>query len=223
MLPISEIFYSWQGEGCHMGKAAFFIRLYGCPVQCPWCDSAETWRPELRPKHIRKMSVKELVTQALKHKPEIVVITGGEPAIYNLLPLTDALHAAKIPCHLETSGGYTIRGDFDWITLSPKRLKMPLAENLSKAHELKLIIETENDIAWWVEQCGQSNTVHQTIWLHPEWSKSKNKDVLNSITQWIKAHGAPFRAGWQLHKCYDADTLHTATYPPFPCPSENEN
>ncbi len=184
-----------------MGKAAFFIRLYGCPVHCPWCDSAETWQPKLKPKHIERFTEVELVEQACQHNPEFVVITGGEPTIHDLKPLTDALHAAKLPCHLETCGAFTIRGDFDWITLSPKRLKMPLAENLQKADEFKLIIEDNKDIQWWTEQC-QLLQNNPNVWLHPEWSKRSDPVVLNSISNWIQLNGAPFRAGWQLHKCY---------------------
>ncbi|MDG2170458.1 MAG: 7-carboxy-7-deazaguanine synthase QueE, partial [Opitutales bacterium] len=83
-LPVYETFYSWQGEGCHMGKSAFFIRLFGCPIKCPWCDSAGTWHPDFVPETIERISVEALVAQAKEHNPAIVVITGGEPCIHDL-------------------------------------------------------------------------------------------------------------------------------------------
>ena len=124
-LPIHERFHSFQGEGCHAGRAAFFIRTYGCPVHCPWCDSAGTWHPDLKPDALNRMDVAALAEEAAAARPAFVVVTGGEPAIHDLAPLTDALRAAGLPVHLETSGAFPVRGHFDWITLSPKRWKLP--------------------------------------------------------------------------------------------------
>ena len=82
--PVYERFHSWQGEGLHWGKSAFFIRLHGCPVHCPWCDSAGTWHPDHKPESVDRMNPDELADEAFMACPEIVVITGGEPAIHNL-------------------------------------------------------------------------------------------------------------------------------------------
>lgn len=145
-LPVHEQFHSWQGEGVHLGRSAYFIRLFGCPVHCPWCDSAGTWHPEYVPKNVEKASVSELVDKAKASGADFVVVTGGEPAIHDLRELTQLLRDTGLPVHLETSGAFEIRGKFDWITLSPKWQKLPLAENLSRASEFKIIVENENSI-----------------------------------------------------------------------------
>ena len=86
-LPVYERFHSWQGEGVHLGKSAFFIRLHGCPIHCSWCDSAGTWHPDHRPESVDHMDPQELADEAFLSCPEIVVITGGEPAIHDLQDL----------------------------------------------------------------------------------------------------------------------------------------
>lgn len=222
MLPIHEQFYSFQGEGTHAGKAAYFIRTFGCPVHCPWCDSAGTWHSDYVPEKVDRINTDCLVTAAAATRAEFVVVTGGEPAIHNLNQLVDALHAAGLKAHLETSGAFPIRGEFDWITLSPKRWKLPLAENVSRADEFKIIVDSPGVIEEYaavVAAAENSSSLEATpwhrscppesraIWLHPEWSLRQNPDTLNAITDWVKAHGAPYRAGWQLHKPYQADIL----------------
>ena len=218
-LPIHEQFYTFQGEGVHSGRAAYFIRTFGCPVHCPWCDSAGTWHPEYIPKHIVRLTPEVLATAVAQTKAEFTVITGGEPTVHDLSALTDALHAVGQKAHLETSGSFPIRGDFDWITLSPKRWKLPLSENVSKAHEFKIVVDQPSAIKEYVDaltQDGFQLSEKCTVWLNPEWSQHKNPEVLDAITEWIKQHGAPFRAGWQLHKNYAADAKDARSAPSAP-------
>lgn len=203
--PVHELFHSWQGEGLHAGRSAFFIRLFGCPVHCPWCDSAGTWRPDRIPAQIERWEVEALVAAATAAHPEFVVLTGGEPAIHDLGPLTEALWAAGLPVHLETSGAFPLRGRFDWITLSPKRWKGPLAESLARADEFKLILETPAAIGEYEAIVAPHAGSRKPIWLHPEWSRRQDPELLAAITARVKSGGAPFRAGWQLHKLYHAD------------------
>jgi 7-carboxy-7-deazaguanine synthase len=214
-LPIHECFYTWQGEGVHMGRAAYFIRTFGCPVKCPWCDSAGTWHPDFIPEKVEKVDPQTLADQAKASGCEIVVITGGEPAIHDLTELTTALKERGLPAHLETSGGFPLKGDFAWITVSPKWWKMPLKECLDAANELKIIVEDATTITRWMEALGPDlKTPH--IWLHPEWSQHESPEVLQSISEWVKQHGGPFRAGWQLHKCYNVDALDPGSRPLVP-------
>lgn len=213
--PIHEIFHSWQGEGVHLGRSAFFIRLFGCPVKCPWCDSAGTWHPDYIPPRIEKRSAIELAEAASEARPEFVVITGGEPTIHDLRPLTDALREKGIAIHLETSGAFEIKGEFDWITLSPKWQRLPLVENLALANELKLIVEDESSIEKWIQELGDE-IGESPVWLHPEWSRHANRGVLESITSVVKNRGAPFRAGLQAHKFFKADLLDPNSAKPSP-------
>jgi len=218
-LPIHERFYSFQGEGAHTGKAAYFIRTFGCPVHCPWCDSAGTWHPDYIPEKINRFTPEELAREAAETAAEFTVITGGEPAIHDLTELTDALHAIGQKTHLETSGAFPIRGNLDWITLSPKRWKLPLADNIARANEFKLIIDRPEAIEEYVDVLMQGEAVikeNSIIWLHPEWSQHDNPEILQQITEWIKQRGSPYRAGWQLHKNYAADLLDQRSAPAAP-------
>lgn len=230
MLPIHEQFYSFQGEGLHAGRAAYFIRTFGCPVHCPWCDSAGTWHPDYVPSTVNRLPVEDLVSAAVATRAEFVVITGGEPAIHNLTPLVDALHAAGLKAHLETSGAFPIRGGFDWITLSPKRWKLPLGANLARTDEFKIIVDSPGAIQEYCSllapakdpsapgdaEASSLPSPSGPIWLHPEWSQHRNGAILNAITEWVKDHGAPYRAGWQLHKPYQADLLDPKSAKPAP-------
>lgn len=203
-LPVYERFHSWQGEGVHMGKSAFFIRLHGCPVHCSWCDSAGTWHPDHLPEEVERLAPDALAEEAFSSGCEIVVITGGEPAIHNLHDLAFQLRNRNLPVHLETCGAYPIRGEMDWITLSPKWNAMPIDECLAQTDEFKLIVENPDDARKWSEALPLTQT-GAPVWLHPEWSKSKDQAVLGSINQWVKDHGAPYRAGFQLHKLFEVD------------------
>lgn len=203
-LPIYEHFFSWQGEGLHSGRSAYFIRSFGCPVHCPWCDSAGTWHPDYIPKTIEKLSPQTLLDFALKTRPSFIVITGGEPCIHDFSIFCELASKARIPVHLETSGAFPIRGNFDWITVSPKTWKDPLKETIAQANEIKLIVDSPDCIDRWIASFPNLAKV-DTVWLHPEWSKRKNPEILNAITEWVKSNGTPFRAGYQMHKLYSAD------------------
>ena len=215
LYPVNETFLSWQGEGVHMGRKAFFIRLQGCPVKCTWCDSASTWHPQYVPKNIRKANADELAKEAAESKPDFVVLTGGEPCVHDLVPLLNALKAVKLKVHLETCGAYMIPEGLDWVTVSPKWGKLPVAESLAKADEVKLIIEAVDSAQKWTAAVGGSWTAKR-VWLHPEWSRRADSSILKAITDFVKANGAPYRAGWQVHKPYMADSLDARARPPAP-------
>lgn len=211
-LPVYETFHTWQGEGSHMGKSAFFIRLFGCPVHCPWCDSAGTWHPDYIPKVIEKRTPQELADQAVKHRPAIVVITGGEPAIHDLTDLTGLLRQKNLPTHLETSGAFEVRGIFDWITLSPKVWKMPLQSVIDLADEFKIIVDSADAVKLWQSKLG-NHWRNRPVWLHPEWSKRKDSHILRLINQTVKDESPTYRAGYQLHKLYHVDEEDPAAKP----------
>jgi len=191
-LPIMEVFYSIQGEGKHTGKAAFFIRLAGCDVGCHWCDVKESWDEKKHP--LRE--IKELVKEAKASAAPIVIITGGEPTMYPLEKLTRMLKEEGLLVHLETSGAYTITGEFDWICVSPKKRKSPLTESLQKADELKVVIYNKDDFKW-AEQNALSAKEKCALFLQPEWSKADS--VMPWITEYIK-QTPQWRVSLQTHK-----------------------
>ena len=179
--PVMEHFYTIQGEGSHTGKAAYFIRLAGCDVGCVWCDVKESWDAE---KHSVK-TIDELVKACISHGAKNVVITGGEPTMYPLQNLTDALHQQNMQVWLETSGAHPITGNFDWICLSPKKFKAPLVQNLSLADELKVVIFHPSDFEW-AEQYAQLVKPETKLFLQPEYSRFDKMAPM--IVDYVKTH-----------------------------------
>lgn len=167
LLPLMEEFYTIQGEGYHTGKAAYFIRLGGCDVGCHWCDVKESWDANLHP----LTPADEIIENAKKHPSKTVVITGGEPLLYNLDYLTKGLQAAGINTFMETSGAYPLSGHWDWICLSPKKFKAPLPDVLAAAGELKVIVFNKSDFAW-AEDHARLVGKDCKLYLQPEWSKA---------------------------------------------------
>jgi len=213
--PVNEAFYTFQGEGAHMGKAAFFVRLHGCPVKCPWCDSAGTWHHKFVPEDIARLTAREII----RLKPSganRIVITGGEPCIHDLTSLVAVAQASGCIVAVETCGAFPVVRELDWITVSPKWNKLPLRESLRMAHELKLIINDASDIVAWEnkleEIMGHSLQVQQEltgldVWLHPQWGNRANSGVLKFISDAVLANPKLYRAGWQIHKEYMVDMM----------------
>ena len=164
-LPLVEDFYTIQGEGYHTGKPAYFIRLGGCDVGCAWCDAKYTWNPRMYP----PTSIDEIVERAVACAAQSIVITGGEPLIYPLEPLTHELKSRGLAIFLETSGSHPFSGEFDWVCLSPKRQMPPLDEAFGRAHELKVIIQSPEDFEW-AEQNARRVGRYCRLYLQPEWS-----------------------------------------------------
>jgi len=190
--PLMEQFYTLQGEGFFAGQAAYFIRLAGCDVGCVWCDVKESWDASKYP----SVSVDTLVQAALKHPARIVVITGGEPAMYNISALCNALHENGFRVHIETSGAYPIEGNFDWITLSPKKFKAPLHANMQMANELKVVIYNKSDFDW-AEQHALSVNRNCRLYLQAEWSKREQINPL--LTAYIQDN-PKWQLSLQTHK-----------------------
>lgn len=191
-LQVMEHFYTLQGEGVHTGKAAYFIRLGGCDVGCVWCDVKESWDADKHPQY----AVEELVRMVKATPAQIVVITGGEPLMHDLLPLTEALHKSGLRIHIETSGSSPVSGELDWITLSPKKFKVPLPEVLPKAHELKIVVFNKSDFAW-AEKWAAQVSPDCKLFLQTEWSKAA--ELTPMIVEYIKAH-PQWQLSLQTHK-----------------------
>jgi organic radical activating enzyme len=191
-LPVMEHFYTLQGEGFHQGRAAYFIRLGGCDVGCVWCDVKESWEMDKHP----LFTIDQLVGEVKKTPAELVVITGGEPLMHQLDALTAALHGAGLQTNIETSGSHPLSGDWDWICLSPKKFKAPLAGILPLANELKVIIFNKSDFSW-AEKYERQVSMDCKLYLQPEWSKAPEMTPL--IVDHIKANPR-WELSLQLHK-----------------------
>jgi 7-carboxy-7-deazaguanine synthase len=180
-LPLVEEFYTIQGEGYHTGKAAYFIRIGGCDVGCSWCDTKFSWNPSLHP----VVPAEQIVEHVVAQPAAAVVVTGGEPLMANMDYLTNILKKEGIETFLETSGAYPLSGTWDWICLSPKKNAPPVEELFKKAHELKVIIASEEDLKWAIEN-GERVTPGCKLYLQPEWSQ--REVILPLIIEFAKAH-----------------------------------
>lgn len=165
MLPLMEAFYTIQGEGFHKGTAAYFIRVGGCDVGCHWCDVKESWNADLHP----PTAIETIVDQSIKYS-KTVVVTGGEPLMWDMQPLTDLLHAQGVQTHIETSGAYPVTGSWDWFCLSPKKNQEPTPKALALADELKVIVYNKSDLAFGEKFAAQVSPNCQ-LFLQPEWSR----------------------------------------------------
>ena len=191
MLPLMEAFYTIQGEGFHKGTAAYFVRIGGCDVGCHWCDVKESWNADLHP----PTAIDVIAEDAFKHS-QTIVVTGGEPLMWDMNPLTSELKSKGMQTHIETSGAYALTGDWDWICLSPKKLKAPLDEVYQKAHELKVIVYNRDDLKYAEEQAAKVNQ-NCILYLQPEWSKREK--VTPFIVDYVMKH-PKWKVSLQTHK-----------------------
>ena len=192
LFPVMEHFYTIQGEGFYTGNAAYFIRLGGCDVGCVWCDVKESWDASIHP----QVSIETMVDWVKQSGSPLCVITGGEPAMYNLTDLVNALHAEGIKVNIETSGAYEIMGDYDWICLSPKKFKFPILSSLSKANEFKAVVYHPSDIQW-AESFKKDLNENCLLYFQPEWSKAEQNIPL--IIDFVKEH-PEWQISLQTHK-----------------------
>jgi organic radical activating enzyme len=191
MLPLMEAFYTLQGEGYHKGSAAYFIRIGGCDVGCHWCDVKESWDAEKHP----PTNIYSIVTEAEKYS-DTIVITGGEPLMWDMEPLTTALKEAGLNIHIETSGAYDITGHWDWFCLSPKKNKLPTKEAAARADELKVIIYNKDDFRFAEEQAKRVGK-DCVLYLQPEWSK--RDAMMPLMVDYVLAH-SQWKVSLQTHK-----------------------
>lgn len=191
MLPLMEEFYTIQGEGYHKGTAAYFIRVGGCDVGCHWCDVKESWNADLHP----PTETSQIVENAVKYSNTIVV-TGGEPLMWDMNVLTSQLKAKGLKTHIETSGAYPLTGEWDWICLSPKKMKLPLDEVYKVANELKVIVYNKDDFRFAEEQAEMVNE-NCILYLQPEWSKRDK--VIPLIVDYVMQN-PKWKVSLQTHK-----------------------
>ena len=191
VVPLMEEFYTIQGEGYHKGSAAYFVRIGGCDVGCHWCDVKESWDAEKHP----PTEISTIINNA-KQYSDTIVVTGGEPLMWNMSPLTSGLRNENLVTHIETSGAYPLSGDWDWICLSPKKRMLPLDDIYKVADELKVIVYNLNDFVFAEEQAAKVQP-NCKLFLQPEWSK--REQVMPMIVDYVLQH-PKWKASLQTHK-----------------------
>ena len=194
-LPLMEHFCTLQGEGRYTGHATYFLRLGGCDVGCVWCDVKESWDANKHP----MVTVDAMVDWVVASGVRIAVITGGEPLMHDLTMLTAALRDKGIRTHVETSGAHPLSGVWDWICLSPKKFKAPLADLIASANELKVVLYNKTDFDWAEKYAGLVSD-NCLLYLQPEWSRSAQ--INPEIISYIKHH-PKWILSLQTHKYID--------------------
>jgi len=192
LLALMEAFYSIQGEGFHTGKAAYFLRIGGCDVGCHWCDVKESWDVNLHP----LTEVDEIIRLIDETRVDTVVITGGEPLMWNLNLLCNRLRRKGLQVYLETSGTYPVSGEFDWICFSPKKNQKAFDEIKQLANELKIIVQNKHDLKWAKQQQLEVSTSCK-LYLQPEWSKRDK--IMSLITDFVMEN-TEWQISLQTHK-----------------------
>lgn len=191
MLPLMEEFYTIQGEGYHKGTAAYFIRVGGCDVGCHWCDVKESWDANIHP----PTSADVIAQNAAKYS-DTIVVTGGEPLMWDMNPLTRKLKDLGLQTHIETSGAYKLSGDWDWICLSPKKRMLPTQKVLENANELKVIVYNTSDFDFAEKYADQVNK-ECILYLQPEWSVREK--IVPMIVDYVMKN-PKWKVSLQTHK-----------------------
>ena len=187
-----EEFYSIQGEGYYTGNSAYFLRIGGCDVGCHWCDVKESWDSKSHP----PTKVSDMILNTLNFPTETVVVTGGEPLMWNMNFLTKSLKEKGLRTHLETSGSHELSGEWDWICLSPKKFQKPLNTINPIADELKIIVQNKSDFKW-AEQQRDGVSEKCKLYLQPEWS---NKEKMIPLIIDYVMQNPEWQISLQTHK-----------------------
>jgi len=192
-MQINEIFWSIQGEGYWTGLPATFLRLQGCNLTCPWCDTKRTWGPI----GVREYTIGDLVD---KIKTSVVVVTGGEPllqatALYRLMEVVEE-RGMLVKWHLETNGTLPVEPDkFDWVTVSPKPPLYEIqASTFTAADELKFVVFERSVLDVAAEIAGSKDTWQKTICLQPV---DNDPEMVQSCIEYLLSFPDPLRR-WRL-------------------------
>ncbi len=186
-MKVNEIFYSLQGEGYYSGTPAVFVRLSGCNLRCPFCDTQHESGIE--------MSEAEIVAEVAKYPATHVVVTGGEPSLQLTATLVDALHRAGRYVAVETNGTHALPPNVDWITLSPKNAYVDDAEVvLTHADEVKVLFDGE------YEPNFQLSTFNfQFLQPLDTGDAARNAAITAATVEYVKSH-PQWRLSLQIHK-----------------------
>lgn len=188
-MKVNEIFYSLQGEGYHSGVAAIFVRLSGCNLCCPFCDTQHESGIE--------MSEAEVVARVAEYSAPLVVVTGGEPSLQLTVSLVDALHQAGRYVAVETNGTHPLPENVDWVTLSPKDAWLGIAAMpvLTKADELKVVYDGVHEpLAY-----NEIEVRHRFLQPMDCGDPVRNADIVAATVRYIEHH-PQWRLSLQIHK-----------------------
>ena len=188
-MKVNEIFYSLQGEGFNTGTPAVFIRFSGCNLECPFCDTQH--------QEGKEMTEGDIIEEVAHYKANLVVVTGGEPALQLTESLVEMLHFLGKTVAVETNGTVELPKNVDWITLSPKdaflgEKAMPI---LKEADELKVVFDGENEPKLY----GNININHRFLQPCDTGDAEKNAVIIKKTVEYCKEN-PEWRLSLQTHK-----------------------
>jgi organic radical activating enzyme len=195
-MRVNEIFYSLQGEGYWMGRPAVFVRLSGCNLKCPFCDTEHETYTEL--------TEQEIIDIVTGYPARHIVITGGEPTLQLSATLVHGLKRAGFYVQIETNGSIRVADEIlacvDWVTCSPKDADM----KIGRVDELKVIFQSPTDherLARFENDALQGGSV---LSLQPcdVGDAVRNREIVSYAIEYVKAHPA-WRLSLQTHKLLD--------------------
>jgi len=187
---INEIFYSIQGEGYNAGRAAVFIRFSGCNLQCPFCDTQH--------QSGSLMTADDICTEIRQYPASLVVLTGGEPALFVDDALCQSIHALGKQIAIETNGTHPLPSAIDHITCSPKFEFCPTADaqlRIPHCHELKVVFTGQNDLTLYDAIAAD----HRFLQPCDTGNAQENQRIVQSALRYVLAH-PQWRLSLQLHK-----------------------
>ena len=194
-MRVNEIFYSLQGEGYYSGTPAVFVRLSGCNLRCPFCDTQH--------ESGTVMSEAEVVEAVKRYPASHVVVTGGEPSLQLTASLVDKLHAAGRYVAVETNGTHPLPDNVDWITLSPKNAFVDGAEVvLPRADEIKVVYDGIHDPE--MQLTNSQFSILNSQFLQPcdTGDAARNRQITAATVEYVKSH-PEWRLSLQIHKILD--------------------
>lgn len=206
-MNVFEMFWSFQGEGARAGCPSIFLRLAGCSLKCPYCDTpnaitADAEKPPLQvPVILRRLKD---MREAFPHSQ--VVITGGEPMEQDLSSLVEALKKSRFFVSIETNGLFFQDLPIDWWTVSPKDAGDYVIHDqlLPKINEIKLVVN--KNLTEEVVRHIRAQKEEVPIYLQPDGSDPERYGRTFSLYRRCQETGIKdVRAGIQLHKVYDVE------------------
>ena len=191
---VNEIFYSLQGEGYHSGTPAVFVRLSGCNLRCPFCDTQHG--------HGTEMSEQEIAVAVRQLAPHtsLVVLTGGEPSLQLTPSLVELFHHEGRKVAVETNGTLPLPGNVDWVTLSPKSLWLgeEAAPVLTRVDELKVLFDGGHDPAAY----DHIDAAHRFLQPMDTGDPARNAALMRQAADYCLGH-PQWRLSLQIHKILD--------------------
>lgn len=208
---VNELYACVQGEGALTGTPMALVRLQGCNLSCPWCDTVDAKQLETTP-GARSMTARDIVVW-FRSKGLLggwVLLTGGEPGIWDLSRLVNELHYAGQAVALETNGTQPITASVDWMTVSPK-LDVPRGieiptDNVRRASELKFVVGEREDLdavdRFLAEGQGRHRRIDVPLLLQPKWGVEGATELCHRA---VILRGRPWRLSLQTHKFIGVD------------------